>query len=324
MLAGLTATLVTFIAAPLLRQWLINRNVMDLPTHRSSHTIAVPRGGGVACAFGVVVGSVTAAITGLPVPWQVLLGAFALASVGFIDDRVQLPARPRLVAQILTGAFLGGTLGGPILAVIGAALTPIIVNVVNFMDGINGITGLTMVLWGGTTAVMGSATNAAGLAALGIVTLGAAMGFLPWNAPRAKMFLGDVGSYLFGTLAAGGLLLGSSEGVTVAALIAPLAIYIVDVAITLVRRAFRRARLGEAHREHIYQRLVDTFKTSHLAVAGWIAALAFVLTTLSSSAGPWNAIGIVGVLMLYLGSIPVWRLATPIVRRFARTRKETP
>lgn len=301
---GLISVLATGAATPIVRRLLIRYGVVDHPNSRSSHHAAIPRGGGVACILGMSTGSAVAAVTGHNVPWTVLAAAIALALIGFIDDRSQLTVLPRLVAQILVGALLGGLLGGALWIPIGAIAFTLFVNVVNFMDGINGITALTLGLWGATAAVGGSGYGSPALVALGVVTAGTAIGFLPWNAPRAKIFLGDVGSYFFGALVAGGILLGASDGVPAILIGAPLAVFLVDVTVVLVRRTLRRATLAQAHREHVYQRLVDRLKLPHILVSVWAAFVAGLVTLLlSNGPGVFEAFAATALILIYLASV---------------------
>jgi len=271
LVVGAAAMIVTCTAVPFVRQLMLGRGVLDVPNHRSSHSTPVPRGGGIACAAGVAGATLVAAAVGVSVPATAVTASAALALVGLLDDRFNLPAAPRLGAQIAVGALFGAATGGDTLWTgIGAVLVPLVVNVVNFMDGINGITALTLFTWGGTTGLAGLLYGVEALGVLGIATAGAALGFLPFNAPRARIFLGDVGSYLFGALAATGVMIGVRTAVSPALVVAPLVLYAVDVMVTLSRRALRGAPLLEAHREHIYQRLVRDAKLSHLAVSVYI------------------------------------------------------
>lgn len=283
----------TLLAAPLLRRLLLRHDLVDVPNHRSSHAVVTPRGGGIACAFGLLVGVAVWAATEGSVPWSVLAGALGLALVGFVDDRWTLPARPRLLAQLLTGAAVGWVTGGPWLAALGVVLVAFLVNVVNFVDGINGITGLTIAVWGASTAILGLAQDVEALAVLGAIAAGAATGFLPWNVPRAKLFLGDVGSYLLGGLVALSSLVAVAADISLVVVLAPLALSMADVVRTLVVRWRRGAKLTEAHREHVYQLLVSEAGLSHLAVslivavggatlaAAWHAASPVVATTVT-------------------------------------------
>lgn len=252
---------------------MLGLGVMDVPNHRSSHVVATPRGGGLACAIGIAVAAVFAAVSGRVVPWPALLGAGVLAVVGFIDDREPMAPKPRLLSQFATGAVSGLLIGGPVLAVVGLLLTPLLVNVVNFMDGINGISGMTMGVWGAAALVNGVRADAPGFAVLGVLALGGALGFLPWNVPVARLFLGDVGSYLFGGLVSLATLVGLHEGVNAYAAVAPLMIYVADVLATLLRRWWWGAKLTQAHREHVYQRVVGEAGLRHWHVSLCVALI---------------------------------------------------
>lgn len=276
--AGLVALVVTSVAAPGAVRLLGSAGTIDVPNGRSLHASPVPRGGGLACALGVASGALVAAGAGAPVPWPALVSAFALALVGFLDDRTHLPASPRLLAQVVAGAALGAVIGGPGLALLGAVVMPVIVNAVNFMDGINGITALSLAGWGVLAAVAATSSGQGALATIGVLTATAALGFLPWNAPRARLFLGDVGSYLFGALAAGGILLGAHASVGTGFLVAaPLLVYLTDTGLVLVRRVLTGRPVFQAHREHTYQRLVTEAQLPHLLVAAWTASIAMAV-----------------------------------------------
>ncbi|GAB3486415.1 hypothetical protein GCM10027572_04410 [Flexivirga lutea] len=161
----------------------------------------------------------------------------------------------------------------PLISLAASFTTVSVVNAVNFMDGINGITGLTSLVWGLNAAC----SELSDVAWIGAVTAGAGLGFLPWNAPTARLFLGDSGSYLLGGLMALGIVrtMVRSRRIRESVLIgAPLLPYGVDVAQAIIRRAASGVALTEAHREHVYQQLVDHAGMSHLQVATIHAALA--------------------------------------------------
>lgn len=276
----LVALATTALAAPAVRVVMLRHGVLDVPNHRSSHVAPVPRGGGWACIVGLVVAAVVAAALGRAVLWPVLAGAVLLGVVGFADDRRGLSPVLRLAAQGGTGLLIGLAIGGPWAAVGGAVLFAGFVNAVNFMDGINGITGLTLAVWGGSVMVAGTSYTVPGLVTLGAITAGGAIGFLPWNLPRARLFLGDVGSYLFGALVAGGILLAWVEAVPPVLVVASMTLYLVDTGSTLVRRALAGEPLLSAHRDHVYQRLVSPGGLPHHVVAVVVAALAAGVTAM--------------------------------------------
>lgn len=300
------SAVVTALLSPLVRALLVKSGTLDIPNERSSHTIPVPRGGGIACAGGIATGFLVAHIRGEQVPWLGLVAVLALATVGLIDDRRGLPAQLRLGAQLAVGAGLGFAVAGTTGVALGALVVPIVVNAVNFMDGINAITGLHIVVWGVVTAVAGALHGSSLLSLLGAVAAGSGFGFLPWNAPQARLFLGDVGSYLFGAFMSLGIVAASSEGIYAITAAAPLALYLADTGTALVRRAIRHESLTTAHREHVYQRLVDDVGMSHMGVAVLTSGMSALVAAawLSESA----MIGLIATLIIaaaYLTS-PAW------------------
>lgn len=272
------SAVVTFVAAPFVRHFMLRRGVMDVPNHRSSHSVPTPSGGGLACVTGVAVALVVAQLLSHRVPWVLIGGAIVLAAVGFADDHGGLSAIPRLATQVAVGAVIGHSVGGGWWFLVAMLVVPASVNGINFMDGINGITSLNVGAWGLTALVVGSSNNLVGLQVIGAVTAGAALGFLPWNAPNAKLFLGDVGSYLLGGLVAAGILLGAAQGAPIPLLLAPLLLYVVDTGTVLVKRVTRGDTLFEAHREHVYQRLVSDAGLPHIVVALAVALLSALIT----------------------------------------------
>lgn len=278
MLVFLTSLAVTLSLSPLVRVALLRHGVLDVPNERSSHAVAVPRGGGIACLGGAMAGLILAEVLGYEVPWLAVVGALLLAGIGYLDDRMQLPPVLRLGAQILGGGIVGLAVGGAGWVLLGALVMPVLVNAVNFMDGINGITSLNIAAWGGVAMLVGSTQGSLMLVAIGAAAAGSALGFLPWNAPKARLFLGDVGSYLFGAMIAIGIVAGAHETSEAVILVAPLTLYLADTGAALVKRAIRRESLMTAHREHVYQRLVNDAGLSHITVASGTVVLSLAIT----------------------------------------------
>ena len=180
--------------------------VLDVPNHRSSHAQPVPR--------GVDSPSCPASRWASPRDtWSTpvtatLVGAAALGVVGLSDDVRDLAASVRLCAQlVLTGVtavvLLSATTGLEGVAIVAATMAAMVwltgfVNVYNFMDGANGVAALMAAVSGGWFAYVGHDRGVEALTVLGLGLGGAAVGFLPWNFPRARVFLGDVGSYSIG------------------------------------------------------------------------------------------------------------------------------
>jgi UDP-N-acetylmuramyl pentapeptide phosphotransferase/UDP-N-acetylglucosamine-1-phosphate transferase len=270
--------------------WLKRRAVFDIPNARSSHSEVTPRGGGIAVTGAILLGCIawTACDPG-EILQLALLGMAALALVSWLDDRRGgLPVGFRFGVQMLAVGLVLALL--PASASVTQGLLPVwleravlflawlwFTNLFNFMDGINGITGVEMVgigVGGTLLAVAQSAVDPAGL-----IVAAAALGFLPWNWGRAKVFLGDVGSvpvgYLLGLL----LLQLALNGAWAAALILPM-YYWMDATVTLLRRLLRREKVWQAHRSHFYQQGARRLG-SHAAVAGRVAALNAVLIGLA-------------------------------------------
>ena len=208
-IALITAVVTTAACAPLIAL-LHHKGHHDVPNERSSHAIPTPRGGGIAVLLGAMVACGVAAMAAAPpwssATWAALGAAAALAALGFADDVRDLSPILRLLMQVTVGVLAGAALGGLTGALIGAVVIPTAVNMVNFMDGINGLCASHAAVWGIGALLASRAGGGEVLLVLGAISLGGGLGFLPWNAPHARLFLGDVGSYFFGALAGVGLL----------------------------------------------------------------------------------------------------------------------
>lgn len=256
-LSAAAAVLTSVVAFPV-RRGLLRAQVVDVPNHRSSHRTPVPRGGGIAPAMGV---TAAAALARSRPSRSACLAIGGLGALGLVDDATgHVPALARLAGQLAAGAMLGGAGWDRLL---GAIATAGIVNVTNFMDGINAISSLTGLVWGVNAQML--ARPGSDLIIIGALVAGGSAGFLPHNSPRARLFLGDVGSYAMGGAFAAGVLSRPTlqerqQGA------APLLLYGVDAAQALIRRHRTGQPLGTAHRDHIYQQLVDG-GLDHLSVA---------------------------------------------------------
>ena len=251
---------------------LLKRYALARPNARSSHRAPTPQGGGIAVIAATLVVSVAAALLAPPVfgePWRiaaVFACVFTLAGLGVVDDiRPQNPVL-RLILQAALVAIVMASM--PPLRIV--PLLPLwaervlifvamlwLVNLVNFMDGIDWITVAETVPLAAALALfglMGALPGGAALIALALC--GAMIGFAPYNKPAARVFLGDVGSLPIGLLLAWMLVLLAGRGHVAAALLLPL-YYVADATITLLRRLAKSERVLEAHRSHFYQRALD-------------------------------------------------------------------
>lgn len=263
--AAVLAFAVTLAVTPVLIFGLSRVGVFDHPNARSSHDHPTLRGGGLALASGALVAAAVGSdITGSPRhALFIAVGLFGL--LGLFDDLFTVPALTRLGLQSLIALL---TLPPLLRGITGPALWQLVfaagvfvwlvgfVNVCNFMDGINGIAVAQAIVAGTVFALIGRARDLDALAAGGAIIGAAALAFAPFNFPKARVFLGDVGSYALGAWLAVLVVLGLRAGVAFEALFAPLALFGADASLTLVRRVARWATWYEAHREHTYQRLV--------------------------------------------------------------------
>ena len=255
-------------AMPAVMVLLRRLRVLDVPNARSSHVRPTLRGGGLGVAVGVVagvaVGLVAAGEAVDATVVAVVVVPLGLGVLGFVDDLRSLGVRSRFLCQLTLGGVGAGLLvadaevGPLVLAVAvlaGAVWVTGQLNATNFMDGINGITGVTAAVIGGSQAVVGVDLDRPIVAVAGAALAGAALGFLPYNLPRARVFLGDSGSYLIGSLLAVNAMAVLRAGAPVVAVAAPFAVVLADTSCTLVRRVRAGEQWWTPHRSHVYQRV---------------------------------------------------------------------
>jgi Fuc2NAc and GlcNAc transferase len=268
----LAATLlVSFVLTGRVRRYAQER-LLDVPNARSSHSEPTPRGGGLAVvlAFAPAV-AVLFRVGGISFgDMMALSGGLAVAGIGFWDDHRHVPAGWRMAAHFAAAAWALCWLGGIsqlamdgqylVLGWLGSAIAVIFIvwmlNLFNFMDGIDGIAGAETVF---------VATAAAGLLLLGpgegrhALPLGvlafAVAGFLIWNWPPAKIFMGDVGSgYLGFLLGVFAVLTAITRELSLVVWLILSGVFFVDATFTLLRRISSGQRWYDAHRSHAYQR----------------------------------------------------------------------
>jgi Fuc2NAc and GlcNAc transferase len=279
------------ISTHLMRRYAIERNIVDLPNARSSHALPTPRGGGVAIVISFVSALCALCACGLldiKAVFTWILASGAIAGVGFLDDHRQLSARRRLAVHAAAGVFVIAMLGGmPTEELarwglgeirVGSAFAVVVLvwgtNLFNFMDGIDGIAG--------SEAIFVSAAGAwlnwlgrgdAGMTAALLSLSAASMGFLAWNWPPARIFMGDVGSGFLGFMVTA-LAIVTSQRSSVPIEVWPIlgGVFLVDATVTLVKRFWRRDRWMEPHRTHAYQHLARKL-ASHRAVTLLVSAV---------------------------------------------------
>jgi UDP-N-acetylmuramyl pentapeptide phosphotransferase/UDP-N-acetylglucosamine-1-phosphate transferase len=304
-----------FVISWLVLAWLLRRGgslPMDHPNARSLHATPTPRIGGLGIMAGMLVAAAALADADL---LPVALGSFALAAVSLLDDLRGLPVKARFLAHFLAaaGCLLALGLGG--WALLAGTLAVVwMTNLFNFMDGSDGLAGGMAVIGFGALALAAWLGNAPGLAVFSAATAAAALGFLRFNFPPARVFMGDAGSIPLGFLAATLGIMGANLNVW--PWLFPLVVFspfILDASVTLVRRALLGEKIWQAHRSHYYQRVV-LLGASHrqLALAAYVlmvgmAALAFALLILPKYT-KWMLIIMAAIYMLIFLAIDArWR-----------------
>lgn len=281
---------IAFFVALAWRGYALRRGHVDLPGERRLHQVPTPRGGGLGIALALL----------LATPWLgdagpgFALGLLACAGGGLLDDLRPLSPGAKLALQVAGAACLAWSLPlwpglwGDMFGRLAATVLVVgLVNAWNFMDGSNGMATSQAVFASIALALLAPA--APGLVPLAVTLAAAGLGFLPLNFPRARLFLGDVGSHALGYAVAAALLLAAGQGGDLAWLAwLPLSPMLVDAGLTLLSRARRRRTLWQAHREHLYQRAV-AHGLGHAAVCAIYAAWVLLASALALAAARWPA-----------------------------------
>jgi UDP-GlcNAc:undecaprenyl-phosphate/decaprenyl-phosphate GlcNAc-1-phosphate transferase len=267
-LVGLSAVIVRL---------MICARVMDQPDARKAHDQPIPKGGGVGIVVAFVAGLLAlywfAEFARLADQYflGVIAASLAIALVAFLDDMWDWPFTVKLAAQLLAalaavgtgvyvqdyripyiGPFFVGWLGGPATL----AWILFVTNAMNFIDGLDGLAGGVALIAACFLAGIAGAHGAWFAYFAALLLAAGVLGFLPFNFPRARIFMGDVGSQFCGfVLAMLGVIASRFDGVELPLLLMPMLLsgVLFDVAFTLARRAWARERLTEPHQGHLYQ-----------------------------------------------------------------------
>ncbi len=309
----------------LVRKSALARGMLDVPNERSSHQSVMPRGGGLAMVLAFTTALVAlAAIGGQRATLLLALGGgLAVAGIGFVDDRRPVPPARRLAVHLAAAvwavAWLGGlptlTFGnvtlslswiGHVLAVLSIVWT---LNLFNFMDGIDGIAASEAVFICGSAGILGLLYPGAagGGGALAWIFCAACLGFLWWNWPPAKIFMGDVGSgYLGFVIAVLAIAADHDDPAAPWPWLILGGVFFVDASVTLVYRALRGERVYEAHRTHAYQWLARRWGHRRVTVSVWVVNVFWLLPCAAfAAAHPARAIWVLIVAFVPLICIGV-------------------
>lgn len=287
--------------------WFIGKSaptlgLVDHPNERSSHAVPIPKGGGIGILAAFVLSSLI-----LRIPLSFWLSATILAIASFIGDRVPISPKFRLPLQFIAALILvspvlfSNSLSDlyplPVLCLL--PLSVFIVgtaNFFNFMDGINGIAGITGVVgfWLIACFAFSSGLDSS-FVNLAICTALSCLAFLPFNVPRAMVFMGDVGSILLGFVFAGMVIWLAKSLLDFICLTAFLFPFYADELTSMTIRIRDGERLIRPHRRHLYQLLANEKGISH-----WKVSVGYGLLQLF--------VGLSVLLLRHFGSIMVLSL----------------
>lgn len=269
------SALLTYFGIAVFRKLSLNKEWLDVPNQRSSHDSPTPRGAGLIVVPLCLIGYVLATwVSGSDFSWGYFLGALLVALVSWLDDLYSISFGWRLMTHVLAaclvlyseGYWTAVSIGdgrtvflGSAGAIITAAWIIWVINAYNFMDGIDGIAGVQGLVASAAWAAI-AAKEGNGIYLFALIVFSSLVGFILHNWHPAKVFIGDVGSAFLGFTFATFPLLVSRSGFAGSELLPVVAVlvlwpFIFDTILTMVRRAFRREMIWQAHREHLYQRL---------------------------------------------------------------------
>lgn len=287
--AATVAFLLALAAIAAISRGALAARLVDRPNERSLHQRPTPRVGGIGLLCGVAAAMVFAGVSSSL--WLFLV-ALVLAVISAMDDAESLPVATRLGAHLVAAAMAvvivgpatqpmwGGNIAAGLAALLAIAWMS---NLYNFMDGADGLAGGMAAIGFAAFAIAAQGVGAQDLAILCGALSAASVAFLAFNAPPAKVFMGDAGSvplgFLAGALGWYGTVRGAWPAWFPALVFSP---FIVDATLTLARRAAAGEAVWKAHRSHYYQRLVlggwshRRLALSQWALMGAVAASAIV------------------------------------------------
>ena len=294
----------------------LNLNLQDKPNARSSHDQVTPKGGGIGILLSFLIISIA-----LKLPMTFWIPAASLSIVSFIGDSFDISPLSRLLFQFaassifLLGIWLNQTPPGISFYMI----LPLIVYVVgtttyyNFMDGINGIAGITGFIGFGLFAVFAHMHNLdSNLLALPIALSLCCLGFLPFNVPEAKVFMGDVGSILLGFVFASLVVLFSASFLDFVCLVSFLFPFYADELTTMVVRIKDGSNLVQPHRKHLYQLMANELGFRHWKISVGYGLLQLIIGVSILTIKDFGSVAVFFLITIYFAC---FTLVSYIVRR---------
>lgn len=316
---GVLVFCITYLLTGLFRSYALKNSLMDIPNERSSHEIPTPRGGGVAVALVLFVSYALLSFLEPTIQQSALAiisACIGIFLVGLIDDHRHVSARWRLLVHF-SGISVGLVMMGGIPPVdvfgvrvetgyIGAFLIVMcmvwLLNLFNFMDGIDGIASVEAITTGlALSFISWFVAPESAVWMLPLIMVCSVTGFLMWNFPPAKIFMGDAGSGFIGALLGLLTIQATWEApVLFWCWIIMLAVFIVDASVTLFRRLMALEPVYKPHRSHAYQNAARNYN-GHLPVTLGVGFInVFFLFPISLFVATGMLEGLVGVLMAYV------------------------
>jgi Fuc2NAc and GlcNAc transferase len=303
----------TWLSCHLYRNIALHFHFFDHPNERSAHTEPTPTGAGIVMVIGFYLVLSIASQQQL-IATNILMATFGglpVAAIGFIDDRKKLHWSLRAVIHLLAAAWCIYYVGFPTLIILGTTLDTgtaslvfgvialvWLLNLYNFMDGIDGIAASETVFVCGAAAFL-SGFEVEGWGLINLLLMAVSLGFLIINWPKAKLFMGDVGSGFLG-LTLGVLILAYNE-ISVLTWMILLGYFVTDACLTIVLRLVHRENITESHSQHAYQhltRVIGDAKTLYLVILInmlWLFPIAILSVRFPEY----------GVLLLLLAALPL-------------------
>lgn len=286
-----------------MRAYALKKNIIDNPNERSSHSVPTPRGGGVAVVCSYLLALVVLIYSqqlALHTGFTLMAAGFVIALLGFLDDHGHINSMLRLAVHFLVAIGVVISLGGFaevtvfnglhlgfIANIIAVLFLVWLLNLYNFMDGINGIASIEAITTTISMAILYLLLNTMLNSEILWLLAVCVFGFLLWNFPKAKIFMGDACSGFLGLILGILALIALKENLALfCAWIICLGIFIVDATYTLIKRVLNGYKMYDAHRSHSYQILSRQWN-SHtpvtLAVVGinllWLFPIAYMTVT---------------------------------------------
>ncbi len=283
--------ILSFFGVEIFRRWCIKHEIFDIPNDRSSHTTPTARGGGIIIVALSLVFYITYELIYGNINWYYVAGALIIAIISWLDDLISIRSIWRFAVHSLAAfvAIFGiGNIHFDIFYLDQFAWLQMLItfvwivwltNAYNFMDGIDGIAATQAITAGIGWFLFGFYTNETSISYFAAVLVTTNLGFIFHNWSPAKIFMGDVGSAFLGyTFAVIPLLFIENNSVknTFTFAIFAVFLFLFDSILTFLRRVINREKFWEAHRSHIYQRLVIS-GFSHQKVTLLYGVLSFIV-----------------------------------------------